>query len=252
MKTSFIRLKKQAQRGFTLVEIAIVLVIIGLLIGGVLRGQELISSARVRNLVAQSTGIQSAYFGFLDRYKATPGDLSAADALLVAPNASAALTNQGDGLVDWTDSPQFFNNLAQAGFINCAQCMTKITTVPLGLTITNSPTSAFGSPVWFESATGGTTVGNAMYLTAFGITESARPKLSTGNNVSTPLLAEMDRKVDDGNPATGIFRVSGYNANVAGGQGITVASCFVGNTGAAVPATWTISPVAQCEGVSLF
>ena len=41
------------QGGFTLVEIAIVLMIIGLLIGGILRGQELIQSARVRNIVDQ-------------------------------------------------------------------------------------------------------------------------------------------------------------------------------------------------------
>ena len=42
---------RRKQLGFTLVEIAIVLVIIGLLLGGILKGQELINSARVRNLV---------------------------------------------------------------------------------------------------------------------------------------------------------------------------------------------------------
>ena len=41
---------KDYTRGFTLIEIAIVLVIIGLLVGGVLRGQELITGARVRKL----------------------------------------------------------------------------------------------------------------------------------------------------------------------------------------------------------
>jgi prepilin-type N-terminal cleavage/methylation domain-containing protein len=56
MKTSFSQMKKQVQQGFTLVEIAIVLMIIGLLIGGVLRGQELITSARVRNVIDQKAG----------------------------------------------------------------------------------------------------------------------------------------------------------------------------------------------------
>src|SRR3972149_7603062 len=65
------------QRGFTLVEIAIVLVIIGLLLGGILKGQQLISSARVRNMADQNSGIQAAYFGFLDRYRQVPGDMLA-------------------------------------------------------------------------------------------------------------------------------------------------------------------------------
>ena len=60
---------RQQQKGFTLVEIAIVLVIIGLLLGGILKGQELINSARVRNLADSTTGIQAAYFGFIDRYR---------------------------------------------------------------------------------------------------------------------------------------------------------------------------------------
>ena len=50
-------MRKQA--GFTLIEIAIVLVIIGLLLGGVLKGQELITSARVRNLISQQDGIKA-------------------------------------------------------------------------------------------------------------------------------------------------------------------------------------------------
>ena len=47
------------QPGFTLVEIAIVLVIIGLLLGGVLKGQSLIDSARVKNIVQQSTSLSA-------------------------------------------------------------------------------------------------------------------------------------------------------------------------------------------------
>ncbi len=64
------------QSGFTLVEIAIVLVIIGLLLGGILKGQELINSARVRNLADQNSGIQAAYYGFIDRYRQVPGDMT--------------------------------------------------------------------------------------------------------------------------------------------------------------------------------
>ncbi len=70
---------KYCQRGFTLIEIAIVLVIVGLLLGGVVKGQELISSARVRNMISQQEGVKAAFFGFQDRYRALPGDYAAAD-----------------------------------------------------------------------------------------------------------------------------------------------------------------------------
>src|SRR5215510_8729844 len=69
---------RPVSKGFTLIEIAIVLVIIGLLLGGVLKGQELITGARVRNLISQQDGIKAAFFGFQDRYRALPGDYAAA------------------------------------------------------------------------------------------------------------------------------------------------------------------------------
>ena len=66
------------QAGFTLVEIAIVLVIIGLLLVGVLQGQEMIENTKVKTLVSDMKSIQAAYNGYIDRYKALPGDESAA------------------------------------------------------------------------------------------------------------------------------------------------------------------------------
>lgn len=65
---------RKAQRGFTLVEIAIVLVIIGLLLGGILKGQEMITQARIKNIVNDFNGVTAAYFAYQDRYKAIPGD----------------------------------------------------------------------------------------------------------------------------------------------------------------------------------
>ena len=82
---------KTQQSGFTLIEIAIVLVIIGLLLGGVLKGQELITSARVRNMISQQDGIKAAYFGFLDRYRALPGDYAAASSNIKGVAAAAEM-----------------------------------------------------------------------------------------------------------------------------------------------------------------
>lgn len=62
------------QAGFTLIELAIVLVIIGLLLGGVLRGQELINSARVKNLTRDFQNTQVYLYSYQDRFRAIPGD----------------------------------------------------------------------------------------------------------------------------------------------------------------------------------
>ena len=66
------------QSGFTLVEIAIVLVIIGLLLGGVLKGQELVNNAKVKNLANDFRGISTFVYAYQDRFRALPGDDSAA------------------------------------------------------------------------------------------------------------------------------------------------------------------------------
>ena len=71
---------RKKQQGFTLIEIAIVLVIIGLLLGGVLKGQELITAARVRNIASQLDGVKIAYLGFQDRFRVLPGDMTTAAA----------------------------------------------------------------------------------------------------------------------------------------------------------------------------
>ena len=65
-------MKKQA--GFTLIELAIVLVIIGLLLGGVLKGQELINSAKVKNMATDFKNIQVYIYGYQDKFRALPGD----------------------------------------------------------------------------------------------------------------------------------------------------------------------------------
>ena len=62
------------QRGFTLVEIAVVLVIIGLLLGGVLKGQELINSAKVKSVVSDFRSTSTYLFSYQDRFRAMPGD----------------------------------------------------------------------------------------------------------------------------------------------------------------------------------
>lgn len=62
------------QTGFTLVEIAIVLVIVGLLIGGVLKGQEIITNAKIKSIENDYNAISAAIYSYQDRYRSLPGD----------------------------------------------------------------------------------------------------------------------------------------------------------------------------------
>ena len=83
------------QRGFTLIEISIVLIIIGLLLGGVLKGQEMINDAKIRNIEQDMAGIAAAIHTYQDRYKALPGDDKRA-----AGRWAAASDGDDDGLLE--------------------------------------------------------------------------------------------------------------------------------------------------------
>ena len=119
-------MKKQA--GFTLVEIAIVMVIIGLLLGGVLKGQEIITNAKIKNLENDFNGITAAIYSYQDRYRALPGDDPRADRRFRAVNGGTvpvSTANEGDGRVDGlfdstTDTEEsriFWAHLRYAGLV---------------------------------------------------------------------------------------------------------------------------------------
>ena len=93
----------QNQKGFTLVEIAIVLVIIGLLLGGVLKGQELIENSKIKSVTQDFDGISAAYYAYQDRTGTIPGD------------------NNSDGRVDSIAATSgFWSALRTEGFITGA------------------------------------------------------------------------------------------------------------------------------------
>ncbi|MDO9220891.1 MAG: prepilin-type N-terminal cleavage/methylation domain-containing protein, partial [Thiobacillus sp.] len=92
---------KRRQSGFTLIEIAIVLVIIGLLLGGILKGQELINSARVKNLASDFRNVPVFIYGYQDKFKALPGDDSAAVAH-VAGTVATTNGTPGNGIIEST------------------------------------------------------------------------------------------------------------------------------------------------------
>jgi prepilin-type N-terminal cleavage/methylation domain-containing protein len=92
---------KRGQQGFTLVEIAIVLVIVGLLIGGVLKGQEMIKAGKVKKATKQMEDLNTAINTYQDKTGKLPGVITAANALTDLKNqnfiATDSLTNPYGG-----------------------------------------------------------------------------------------------------------------------------------------------------------
>jgi prepilin-type N-terminal cleavage/methylation domain-containing protein len=223
------------QSGFTLIEIAIVLVIIGLLLGGVLKGQELITSARVRNLISQQDGIKAAYFGFLDRFRALPGDYGQATTNITGATVNGNNNGQiqsvaGGGAID--EHIAVWEHLSKSGFINGSY-----TYALAPETTASAPTNPYARYL------------RLIYDNAYGTgTPATRHNLKTGNQIPSDILAEVDRKVDDGVATGGSFQFSVYDGGGTGGTAPTTA-CY----NASAPFNWiAASPVTNCGGTSLF
>lgn len=221
--TTMIHTRKQS--GFTLVEIAIVLVIISLLLVGVLKGQELINSARARNLAAQNSDIQAAYFGFIDRYRQVPGDMTPANAcsaigasnLLATADCSGtpAVGGNGDGTINtdsYVEAAALWAHLAASGFIKGSYSGVATNDADY-LANTVAPMNVFNGRIML--------VRTAKYYDTG--TPSVRLAYTFGGQVPVNILRELDVKVDDGNPRTGIMR----HTSVAGGNTVfdSTATC---------------------------
>lgn len=184
------------QKGFTLVEMAIVLVIIGLLLGGVLKGQELIESSRIKNAANDINGVIAAYNGYVDRFRAVPGDDGDTDALTARGSAWAkAVGGDRNGQLV-TDSPfattgenlQFWVHSRAAGFIAGS---------PATVDAAALPNNAFSGLIGVTAAQIGAT---ATTLIAAG------PAKVCMGSVPGKSARALDIAMDDGNPATGIMR----------------------------------------------
>ena len=192
---------KNKQSGFTLVEIAIVLVIIGLLLGGVLKGQELIDQSKIKRVINDFNNITAAVYTYQDRYKALPGDdLNAAARWTKAiAGASAATAGDGDSIITAALADVFNGGANEAGYawqhLRASGLVTgNMATGPTSETRELTP---FNSNYGFGASTPAFNLGIAPIFCA-----SVPPKAAE----------QLDRQLDDGMPGTGNIRAGAASA----------------------------------------
>ncbi len=197
---------RSKQSGFTLVEIAIVLVIIGLLLGGVLKGQELINSAKIKGLANDLNGISAAVYGYQDRFKALPGDDP------TAATRWGAATTSGDGNTGLAagatlhafnsataahETRLFWQHLRLAGFIGG------------DTTSTAQPLNSVGGITGVQFGAGSQAVGAGL------------PGLVVcQTNILGRIAESLDNQLDDGNPSGGSVK-SWTQAGLVAADGAT-------------------------------
>ena len=185
---------RRHQSGFTLIEIAIVLVIIGLLLGGILKGQELITQGRIRNVANDFQSMTAAINIYQDRYRAIPGDDPGAAARWTAAG-NTTTSGTGDGTIGTgtaatpaynsatitDESRLFWHHLRLAGLVGGA-----------------TTTGAIGTANPPNAASGITGVQNG----AFGIAGI----VVCSNNLPAKIAQAVDTQFDDGIATTGTVR----------------------------------------------
>ena len=193
-----------AKRGVTLVEIAIVLVIIGLLLGGVLKGQELINNAKIRAIADRQNSLKVSWFAFIDRFQALPGDYVSAMQYIPGAGAASVVANSkaGDGIISTLESPIVFQHLTGAGYLRCPQC---VAGVPVAPAANNSLQNSYGGimGVFTNGCPGGAVCAAANITYARRGAGGPRLMVHTGSRIPSNIITEVDRKLDDGLANTG-------------------------------------------------
>ena len=214
---------KSSQKGFTLVEIAIVLVIIGLLLGGVLKGQELINSAKVKNLATDFRNLPVFVYAYQDKYRKLPGDDDAAPARFT-PALDATHKGNGNGalsglwnLTGGTDEPVlFWEHVRRSGIAAGPTDFSSATAIAASL-----PTNAEGG----RFGVGGTVPITGMNGGSF---------YACSDGIDGRFATQLDLTMDDGKSNSGsmqaIAQGTGGTTQAIGGATATPAAAYAEGT----------------------
>ncbi len=223
----------RGQAGFTLVELAIVMIIIGLLIAGVLKGQALITNAEVAATVAQAKAIDAATTSFKDQYAGLPGDLTAAITRIPNCTGVCGVNGNGDGILTGAlpgaaptlEELHYFPQLATAGLLTGLNVTAAACTAVWGDCYPAAKIGGGFNPGWSGGGallTGqqgapvvaGITAG--LYLTLSDTSGAALSGVAGALPLTANSAARIDTKMDDSIPTTGIVMAGGNAACVVG------------------------------------
>ena len=194
-------IRKSRQAGFTLVEIAIVLVIVGLLLAGVLKGQELIEQSKVKRTISEFDAIFAAVETYKDRYKFLPGDdPNAATRWTTVIAGAAATSGNGDGVMTATLAQVFAGGVGNEGGL-AWQHLRAAGLVSGDMSTVANSTRPEGTP--FNSS-----YGFGVSATAFGL--GVTPTFCA--SLPAKAAEQLDRQLDDGRPGTGKIRAGAASA----------------------------------------
>jgi len=183
--------------GFTLVEIAIVLVVVGLLLGGILKGQEMVVQARIKNVIADFNGLSLAHYAYQDRYRATPGDDPRASRWSGTPVGDGDGTVAGDynSSISNAESRLWWHHLRLSGFV--------------AGTGEQQPLNAVSGMLGVQTGMG---TGSGTALGGFsGV-------IVCSANLPDRVAIAVDSQLDDGRPDNGVMRAqlqSSVNPNIS-------------------------------------
>lgn len=262
-QNSFSRARKSTG-GFSLVELSIVLVILGLLTGGILAGQSLIRAAELRKISSQVNNYQASIQAFRDKYLALPADFSIADQFwgrqvvtagcpgtAAVATATGTCSGDGNGVVDTTNTGnsehnRFFEHLYKAGLIEGAYSYNSSTTPQypgnIGLSV---PRTVGNGSISFSYVGAGMSTTDIYLNTGHFMGVSAPMSNSSTTNKSGGILKpdealSLDTKIDDGKPGTGTllairtFRGTGSSCQSSAVADNCVSNGYVGINGASL------------------
>jgi prepilin-type N-terminal cleavage/methylation domain-containing protein len=222
----------RAQAGFTLVELAIVMIIIGLLIAGVLKGQALIGNAKVTAQVAQVKSIDAATSTFKDMYAALPGDILNPTARLPNCLAAPCATPEGaDGNVGPVGGGTITFGAAPSAeqidyfvHLSAADLITGINPALGPVWGGEWPAAKLNGGLIPGTMAGGVVPNNGLGIAATSVMGGLYLSLTNAPNVAVPATgaitaneaARIDTKIDDGVPTSGSVFPAGAATCIAG------------------------------------